>query len=258
MSETETPAAPEVAPSPAPSTALPLFFSSVVGINPAQHAGLKLDRAAGFGFAAAAQAIPIGLGEFDVACQHYPIVFTTGPQPTPMALMGLQDGRNLFVQPNGAWKVDSYIPAYTRAYPFIFVEDAAKKTLFVGMEPNSKVLSTTQGVALFEDGKPSPALNEAISFCAAFRESLNAGIAFGAAMQEAGLLEEEEANINFATGGTSRVRGFKVLKAERLAKVDDATYLAWRHRGWIGAIYAHLHSTPRWAKLVEMTMPTAA
>ena len=254
MSETT----PEAAPAPAPAAPLPLFFSSVVGVNPTQHSGLRLDRSAGFAFAAGAQAIPIGMAEFDAVSQHYPIVFTTGAQPTPMALLGLQDGRNLFVQPNGAWRTESYIPAYARAFPFIFVEDAAKKTLFVGMEPSARQLSTTTGPTLFEDGKPSPALNEAISFCAAFRESLNAAIAFGAAMQEAGLLEEEEANINFAAGGSSRVRGFKVLKPERLAKVEDATYLEWRHRGWISAIYAHIHSTARWSRLVEMTVQPAA
>ena len=250
----------ETASLPAPPAAgatpiLPLFFKTVVGVNAAQHAGLRLDRTSGFGFAAGAQAIPLGLGEFDIACHHYPIVFTTGPNPTPMVLLGLQDGANLFVNADESWRQDSYIPAYVRAFPFIFVEDAEKKTLFVGMEPNAKALNPDKGAAMFEDGKPSPMMNETIAFCAAFRDSLNAGITFGTALQEAGLLEEEEATINFTAGGNARVTGFKVLKADRLDAIDDATYLDWRRRGWIAAIYAHLHSGARWGRLVEMTPP---
>ena len=246
------------APEAPPTPVLPLFFRSVVGVNPANHSHLKLDRSRGFGFAQGAQSLPIGLGEFDMVSQHYPIVFTSGPAPTPVALMGIKEGVNPFVSANGAWRQDSYAPAYARAYPFIFVEDQATKTLYVGMDSMSEQINADTGVAMFEDGKPSPALSEAISFCAAFRDNLNAGVAFATALDKAGLLEEEEATINFTAGGAARVRGFKVLKAERLEKLDDATYLDWRHRGWISAIYAHLHSAGRWARLVEMSVPAVS
>lgn len=242
---------------PEAAAAMPLFFNSVVAISAEAHGALRLDRGAGFGFAAGAQAIPIGLGEFDVASQHYPIVFTTGPQPTPVVLLGLGAGVNAFVTPEGAWRADCYIPAYVRAYPFIFVEDRVRGTTVVGMEPTAACLHTTGGAALFEDGKPSPALNEAINFCAAFRDSVNLGTAFGTGLEAAGLLVEEEATVNFTAGGTAKIRGFKVLKPERLETVDDATYLDWRRRGWIAAIYAHLHSAARWSRLVEVAAAAA-
>lgn len=243
---------------PAPQSALPLFFHNVVGITPAQHGELRIDRSVGFGFASKAQFVPLGLGEFEAACQHYPIVFTAGPQPTPVALLGIREGENAFVEPGGGWRVGAYVPAYVRAYPFIFVEDATTKALYVGIEPSAACLRTDTGTALFEDGKPSPALNESISLCQAFRDNLNVGIALGRALDEAGLLEEEEATINFNAGGVARVRGFKVVKPERLEKVSDTTYLDWRHRGWIAAIHAQLHSTGRWARLVELSAPAPA
>ncbi len=252
------PAAPApAAPAPAPAPQLPLFFKGVVGVNPGQHAGLKLDRTTGFSFAAGAQSIPIGLGEMEVASQHFPIVFTVGPVPTPVALMGLKEGTNPFVRADGSWLPDSYVPAYVRAYPFIFVEDQATSTLYVGMDAQAACITTASGTALFEDGKPSPALTEAINFCAAYRDNLNAGIAFGRALDAAGLLEEEEATINYTGGGVARVRGFKILKLDRLEKLDDATYLEWRRRGWIAAIYAHVYSAGRWARLVEMSVPVS-
>ena len=119
-----------IEPAPAPPQAvLPLFFHKVVGINPAAHGHLKIDRSTGFAFARAAQSVPIGIGEFDIVSQHYPIVFASGPMPTPLALLGLGEGNNLFVEPDGSWRRDCYIPAYIRAFPFIFVEDPNSKTV---------------------------------------------------------------------------------------------------------------------------------
>lgn len=234
---------------------MPLFFKRVVGVNPQLHGSLRLDRAGGFQFAAGAQSVPIGLTEFEVVAQNYPILFTTGPNPVPVALLGLRDGQNLFVRPDGGWLRDAYVPAYVRAFPFIFVEDAETKSLFVGMEPDSDQIRPDAGQPLFEDGRPSTALNEAVGFCQAFRETVTAAASFGRALEAAKLLEEEEATVNFTVGGVARIRGFKIVKPERLADIDDATFLEWRRMGYLAAIYAHLFSAGRWGRLIELAAP---
>ena len=109
-----------------------------------------------------------------------------------------------------------------------------------------------RGEMLFEDGKPTQALNEAVRFCATLRDNLTAAGSFAAAMDAAGLLQEEEATVNFTGGGSSRVRGFKVIRPDRLDQVDDAVFLDWRRRGWLGPIYAHLHSAANWARLIDL------
>ena len=35
-----------------------------------------------------------------------------------MAILGIQEGQNLFVMPDGRWDRRAYIPAYIRRYPF--------------------------------------------------------------------------------------------------------------------------------------------
>lgn len=236
----------------APPPAMPLFFHKVVGVNPSHHGHLKLDRGAGLGFARVAQSVPIGLGEFEVVSQHYPIVFAAGPTPTPLALLGLGEGQNLFVEPDETWRRDAYIPAYVRAFPFIFVEEPSSKTVYVGMEEGAACISPDQGQPMFEDGQPTPVLTESINFCVAFRDNLTAGNAFAKALEEQGLLEEEEATVNFTAGGAARIRGFKMVKADRLDRLSDETFLDWRRRGWIGPLYAHLHSAARWGRLIEI------
>ena len=134
MSESTIPSAVSAAVAAPVPQQMPLFFSRVVGVNPGVHGGKKLNREAGFGFSKAAQSVPIGLGEFDMISQHFPIVFATGPVPTPLALLGLGEGSNLFVEGTGKWRPDSYVPAYVRAFPFVFIEEPGTGTVYVGME----------------------------------------------------------------------------------------------------------------------------
>jgi hypothetical protein len=185
------------------------------------------------------------------------VLFASGPSPVPVALLGLREGQNLFVQPDGSWLRDAYIPAYIRAFPFIAVEDAANKSSFVGVEPDAPQLSTTHGQPLFEDGRPAAAFNEAVAFSRAYRESVVAAGNFAKALDEAKVLEEEEATVNFTAGGSAKIRGFKLVKPDRLAEVEDATFLDWRQMGWVAAIYAHLYSAGRWGRLIEMGAPKA-
>lgn len=236
---------------------LPLLFRRIVGVSPELHGALRLDRSAGFAYAAQAQSVPIGLGEMEAVAQHFPILFATGPKITAVALLGLREGENLFVRPDGSWRPDAYVPAYIRAFPFVFVEDTASRTLYVGMEPDADCLRLDAGAPLFEDGKPTAALNEAVGFCSAFRDNLTAADGFAQALEAAGLLEQEEANIAFTHGGATRVLGFKVVKPERLDAVSDATFLDWRRRGWIAPLYAHLHSMARWSRLIDLAAPPA-
>ncbi len=246
MPETPTPAS------------LPLFFNHVVVVNPEAHAGLRIDRSVGFGHAALAQSVPIGLAEMETVAQHYPILFSGGAQPLAVALLGLREGENLFVLPDGSWRPGAYVPAYVRAFPFLFVENAATRTTHIGMDPGATCLSTGKGQPLFEDGKPTTALNESAAFCSALRDNLNAAGAFARALASQGLLEDEEANITFTHGGGARVRGFKVLKPERLDRLSDETFLDWRHRAWLGPLYSHLYSMGRWSRLIDLSAPPPA
>src|SRR5262245_61618142 len=137
---------PETSPPPA---GLPLFFNRVVGVDPALHGNLRINRSVGYGFAAHAQFVPLGPEEFEAATQDYPILFTANPDPIPVALLGLQPNSNLFVDIAGNWKPDTYIPAYVRAFPFVLLEKSASE-FYLGMEPDAECLNLEKGEALFQ------------------------------------------------------------------------------------------------------------
>ena len=250
MSQTNgtTPAGAQVTDAPQ----MPLFFTNVTGVNPGETPELRLDRDHGHAFAAKAQTIPVGLGEFEAAARTYPILYTTGPNPVPVALVGLDASGNLFVGPDGKWRADTYIPAYVRCFPFVLIDDPTSGSTFIGMEANSPALSMNVGDRLFEDGKPTPLLNDAIGLCTTVRDNIAAASAMARALAAEGLLEDEEAHVTFTGGGDLHIRGFQLLRADRLDGVSDATFLEWRRRGWLGAIYAQLYSSAQWGRLIEL------
>jgi hypothetical protein len=237
-------------------SALPLFFHRVAGVDPALHGDLRLDRTVGFGFAAGADFVPLSIGELETAAQHYPILFTPGPDPAPVALLGLRKGENLFVLPDGSWRPGSYVPLYCRAFPFIFFHAEAGETTYVGMEVGAACLTRSTGEPLFTAGRPTPTLEQSIALCDEFRAGALAVHEFARALAGLGLLDQESADINFSGGGSLRVRDFQILSQMRLRDVADDVFLDWRHRGWVSSIYAHLYSMGRWGRLIELAAST--
>ncbi len=45
----------------------------------------------------------------------------------PLALLGLRNTENLFVDNEGKWKEGIYIPAFFRRYPFVLADDQGEE-----------------------------------------------------------------------------------------------------------------------------------
>lgn len=228
---------------------MPLFHTRIVPLNVKRHAGLRLNRAAGFGFAAGSETIPIGLGEFEAAT--YPIVFSEGPQPRPVVILGYRDGWNMFVNEAGAWMPGQYVPALVRAFPFAFIGDPETGERVVGIEADAACLGPATGEALFENDQPSAAVRDAVAFAEAAQADLAEGESLAAALDAAGVLAPQEVTIEAHAGGAARIAGFRTIDRARLAAVSDEIFLEWRRRNWLLPIYAHLISQTAWVPFTE-------
>jgi hypothetical protein len=72
-------------------------------------------------FSLGLHAVPLGASEFALALRDYPIVFLQQAADAPLeavAILGMHEGQNLFVMPDGRWDRRTYIPAFIRRYPF--------------------------------------------------------------------------------------------------------------------------------------------
>lgn len=231
---------------------LPVFYSRPVPLQAGRHAGWALATQADYGFARNVNALPLNAVEFVAAVPSYPIVFPSDERPMPMAVLGLRERQNLFVDAAGAWAPGEYVPAYVRRYPFIFFEQNEPEHQFtLGVDEDSGLLSKEgDGQPLFADGELTEVGRRALEFCTAYQREMTATRALIEALQEAELLIARTMNIRRADGSEQSVSGFHVIDGEKLDGVADETWLEWRRRGYLQPIYAQLASMGCWSRLV--------
>lgn len=233
---------------PSPGAAWPLFYKKPELLGADIHAHWRI-KPAGVEFAAAVNSVPLMIGEFAAAARHYPIVFA-GPGHTPVAILGLEQ-RNQFVI-DGAWRADTYVPAYVRRYPFVFAEVGEPSDFALAIDAESAMVVTEgeEGQPLFEDGKPSELTRQALQFCDAFTRESAATRDFVRQLADHGLLIERTANITLPEQRTTTLAGFSVVSQEAFAQLPEATVVDWHRNGGIAVVHSHLLSLSRFADLL--------
>jgi hypothetical protein len=249
---TKTPAAQETnGAKDAPS--MPLFYSNPVPLDAKKHATLGLKKNFGLGFTQTINAVPINMIEMPQICHHYPIAFSPDANATPVALVGLRDNENLFVDAKGNWQADSYIPAYIRRYPFIFSElpNSDQLTLCIDMQDN--VVEENGEQRFFDaEGKGSPLANNALEFCKSYHAAAQQTLEFSKQLADSGLLVDRRAEISVVGNRRISFSGFRIIDEQKLAEMDEKTFLDWRKKGYLPFLYAHLFSGAQWQQLTRL------
>ena len=230
----------------APQAQLPLFYKDLMPLNSRDHGSWHaraVDKASWIG---GQHAIPLTVDEFPQAQRHFPLVFSAGDKPVPLALMGLNEGVNVFFDAEGTQVDDSYVPAYIRRYPFLLARlkpDAEEMSLC--FDPSSDLLGEfDEGQALFTEGQPSEHTKGLLSFCEQFEQAGARTQAFMEEITKAGLLMDGEVAIqqNDKPDQPYVYRGFQMVNQEKLREIDAATVKQWSDTGLLPLIYAHLFS----------------
>jgi hypothetical protein len=231
--------------SEAPSNSLPIFYGGLQPLSSNLHPNHKIRRSNEAPFLRNAHAIPITVDEFVSVQRHYPIVFSIGDNPVPLALMGLNEGVNVFVDEEGRLlNNETYVPAYIRRYPFMLARLAPEaEELSLCFDPTSNLVSETEGDALFEDGKPSETTNAILKFCEEFELSAQRTNAFVQDLKEADLLMDGEVAIQPSGAEQPFVyRGFQMVNEEKLRDQRGDALRKMNQNGMLPLVMAHLFS----------------
>jgi len=234
----------------------PMFYTQPAALDPTRHGVYRFKPITDLSFARATNCIPLLAGEFAIAQRDYPIVFTKG-KVSPVAVVGVRDQQNLFIDAAGRWVTGTYIPSYVRRYPFAFVQLPEPGKFALCIDEASGCLTTGEGQPLFENDQPTALIQSAMKFCGEFQQDYARTQAFCDAIQQAGLLVERRMQIKGPQGQEMALDGFAMIDEAKFNALPGETILQWRQHGWLGLIYAHLMSSNNWRLLGSMTLGVA-
>ncbi len=224
----------------------PLFYKKVVPLNKEVHGELYIENIEGYQHTKETNSIYIAAVEFLQISKEYPIVFAADANKKvfPVALLGLQKNKNLFVDDKGRWTAN-YIPAYVRRYPFILAtQDEKEPTFTVCIDESFPGFNTAkEGQPLFDNSKkPVDILNQAIDFLKDYQNHVQLTTLFCENLSKLDVLEPMQANIEFVGGEKSSLGGFMGVNREKLKALKPAQLAELVKTDQMELIYAHLAS----------------
>lgn len=229
-----------------PTNALPVLYNELIPISRHDHKNWRFRLQDKLPFMSEIHAIPLAVEEFGMAQRNFPIVFSSGPNPVPLALMGLNDGVNVFFDEEGNCRESHiYLPAYIRRYPFMLAKiDPKSEDMSLCVDPSRGMVGEFEdGEPLFEGDEPSEFTKNILGFCEQFAISAQRTNDFVAELMEHKLLIDGEVAIQPNDASTPYVyRSFQIVSEERLKELRGDVLRKMVKSGLLPLVYAHLMS----------------
>lgn len=212
-------------------------------INNVEHKDLRIDtrRGAALGddvaFAATFPA------EFRDLQAYYPIVFRkdTHGALAPVALLGFQDGQNLFLQ-DDRWDAH-YVPLAIERQPFLIGRGGDELTVHVDLD--SPRVGTATGQPLFrEHGGNTEYLERITSVLLTLHNGFERVPAFVDALLAHELLESFALDVELDDGSMHRLAGYYTINEDRLRALDA---------GALGELHAAGHLEPMFMAVASVS-----
>ena len=197
--------------------------------------------------------VALAAAEMPAAAVEFPCVMTRTEDGGGrlLAITGLEQGRNLFVNADGHW-TGNYLPAVLRTWPFRLLNeyDSEGARLVAVHRP---ALSVAEGDALFdEQGREMPWLQSVLGELV----SLDAGAATTSelvgALDAAGVLHERTLQVILPGGRQMELTGFLSVDEARLNALDPAQAGELHRKGALSLAYLHLLSLRRFRPLMAL------
>ncbi len=229
----------------APGSSLPIFYNDLIPLSSMDHATYRMQPTDKAPHLAVQHAIPLTVEEFSAAQRFLPIIFSAGNDPVPLALMGLNEGVNVFLDDEGKLRGPTYVPAYVRRYPWMLAKlRPDSDDLSLCFDPTSDAIGAfDKGDVLFEDGQASETVKNVLKFCEEFEQAAGRTNQFMTELKALDLLMEGEVSIQLPGQDQPFVyRGFQMVNEDKLRDLRGDQLRKISQNGMLPLLYAHLLS----------------
>ena len=236
-----------------------MFYKRPEPLSLERHRDLGVKQiAAPFSFLKTAHAVPITVSEFGVAATCFPIIFV-GPEKTPVAVMGVRQNENEYVDNAGQPDPDAYLPAFARRYPFVFAADPKSDRLLLCVDTQADMVSNQPDVKFFDGEEASKFTQDAIEFCKEFERQRRATVEFVEMIEKASLFEQKSVaftprDASGNPGATQKIADYWAISEDGLNALPDNKFQEIRNTGALAAVYAHMVSLMNWQRVIQRTL----
>jgi len=228
----------------------PIFLNSIT------HKSVRVKPIDNYHFARELNSVLIVGQEFLEAAKFFPVVFTRGEggEIIPVAILGLRNNENLFVEKEGSWREATYIPAYFRRYPFILASNVGQDGSFaVCVDSSYEGFGGKDGMLLFDqDGGQTAEFKNTIEFLQNYQDQFEKTKSLVKILGEYNLFKEVSANITLPAGEKIGFGGLMMVDEEAMQKLDDDEIVQLFRSGYLVWIYAHLYSLSNFKSLMAI------
>ncbi len=232
------------------------IYKNPIFLNSVTHKSVKVAPVDNFKFANKLNSVVIVGQEFLEAAKHFPVVFTRAQDDAivPVAILGLRNEENLFIDEDGKWNEGTYVPAYFRRYPYILASNVGEDASFaVCVDSNFEGFGKGEGMELFNDeGEQTDEFKNVIAFLQNYQLQNDSTREMVSRLEEYDLFKDVSANITLPEG--EKVGFGKLLMVDEMAilNLDDDKILNLVRTGYLAWIYAHLYSLSNFRSLMGL------
>lgn len=219
------------------------------------HAGLGISPSdKPYEFAKKVRAVPISMGEAASAQKHFPLVFSNIDNPTLIAVLGVLDDVNLFIDDEGNWETNAYVPVYMRCYPFAFARDKKDKMAVI-IDRAAQTVSESPATPFFDGDQLSPEVRQRVEMSGKFESERRATEKFCQKLQQYGLLAKQQASYKTPDADEEVVvADYVSIDTRKFAALDKDTLFELHQENYLYPIISTMSSLENWQWLMSLRL----
>ena len=193
--------------------------------------------------------VPLVASEVQTAQKFYPVVFSDFENPMLIAILGVIDERNRYVDDNGQWAEGSYVPSYIRCHPFALAARSEHEYAVI-IDESSNQIGENPELPFFDGDEMSKELQPRLDMCGSFRAEQERTNAFCQRVKDLGLLNGQRVHQTNPDGTETKIADYVTIDPNRLNELDKDVLQELHQDGSLSVIFAQIFSLENWNRII--------